>query len=171
MSFKKYRDIILGAVMLVFSGFYLSVAANIKTRPKLTPSYASAKIVPILLGVALAILSVICIIEGIYKMKKFGTTMTNVKPDQKQIMSDTFAVIATFALMIVYAMALPEMGFCLSTMVYLFLQISLLAPKAKRNMKLYAIIAVVFTMVIFFVFRFGLSMLLPRGVIEALLGF
>lgn len=171
MSFKKYRDIILGALMLVFSSFYLTVAQGIKTRPKLTPSFASAKIVPTLLGVLLAILSVICIIEGVYKMRKYGTTMTNVKPNSKQVAGDAFAVIATFALMIVYAVALPVAGFCLSTGLYLFLQISLLAPAKKRNMKLYAIIAVVFTMVVYFTFRVGLSMLLPRGVIEALLGF
>lgn len=171
MSFKKYRDIILGALMLVFSSFYLTVAQGIKTRPKLTPSFASAKIVPTLLGALLAILSVICIIEGVYKMKKYGTTMTNVKPNSKQVAGDAFAVIATFALMIVYAVALPVAGFCLSTGLYLFLQISLLAPAKKRNMKLYAIIAVVFTMVVYFTFRVGLSMLLPRGVIEALLGF
>ena len=171
MSFKKYRDIILGSLMLVFSGVYLTVAQGIKTRPKLTPGYASAKIVPILLGVLLAILSVICIIEGVYKMKKYGTTMTNVKPDSKQVAGDAFAVIATFALMIVYAIALPVAGFCLSTAAYLFLQISLLAPAKKRNMKLYAIIAVVFTMFVYFTFRVGLSMLLPRGIIEALMGF
>ena len=107
MSFKKYRDIILGAVMLVFSGFYLTVAQGIKTRPKLTPAYASAKIVPILLGVLLAILAVICIIEGVYKMKKYGTTMTNEKAGSAQAAGDAFAVLATFALMIVYALALP----------------------------------------------------------------
>lgn len=171
MSFKKYRDIILGAAMLVFSGFYLTVAQGIKTRPKLTPAYASAKIVPILLGVLLAILAVICIIEGVYKMKKYGTTMTNVKADSAQAAGDAFAVLATFALMIVYALALPVAGFCLSTMVYLFLQISLLAPAKKRNLKLFAIVAVVFTMFVFVAFRIGLQMLLPRGVIEALLGF
>lgn len=171
MSFKKYRDIILGVVMLLFSGFYLSLAQNIKTRPKLTPSYASAKIVPILLGVLLAILSVICIIEGIYKIKKHGTTMTNVKHGASTAAADAFAVIATFALMIVYAIMLPIAGFCLSTMVYLFLQISLLAPVKKRNLKLYAIVAVIFTMLVFVTFRIGLQMLLPRGVIEALLGF
>lgn len=171
MSFKKYRDIILGAVMLVFSGFYLTVAQGIKTRPKLTPAYASAKIVPILLGVLLAILAVICIIEGVYKMKKYGTTMTNEKAGSAQAAGDAFAVLATFALMIVYALALPVAGFCLSTMVYLFLQISLLAPAKKRNLKLFAIVAVVFTMFVFVAFRIGLQMLLPRGVIEALLGF
>ena len=78
---------------------------------------------------------------------------------------------ATFALMIIYAIALPVAGFCLSTVLYLFLQISLLAPAKKRNMKLYAIIAVIFTIFVYFTFRVGLSMLLPRGVIEALLGF
>jgi hypothetical protein len=170
MSFKKYRDIILGAAMLAFSGFYLTVAQGIKTRPKLTPAYASAKIVPTLLGVLLAILSVICIIEGVYKMKKFGTTMTNAKKDDGE-KGDAFAVIATFALMIVYALALPVAGFCLSTMVYLFLQISLLAPAKKRNLKLFAIVSVAFTMFVFVAFRIGLQMLLPRGVIEALLGF
>jgi len=84
---------------------------------------------------------------------------------------DAFAVIATFALMIIYALALPVAGFCLSTMVYLFLQISLLAPAKKRNLKLFAIVAVVFTLFVFVAFRIGLQMLLPRGVIEALLGF
>lgn len=171
MSFKKYRDIILGTLMLLFSGFYLTVARGIKTRPKLTPAYASAQVIPTLLGILLAILSVICIIEGVYKMKKYGTTMTNVKAGAAQAKSDGMAVVFTFALMIVYALILPVAGFCLSTILYLFLQISLLAPEKKRNMKLFAIVAVVFTMFVFFAFRVGLQMLLPRGVIEAMLGF
>ena len=48
MSFKKCKDLILGIVMLLFSGFYLIYAQQIKTRPKLTPSYASARIMPTL---------------------------------------------------------------------------------------------------------------------------
>ena len=171
MSFKKYRDIILGSLMLVFSGFYLTVAQGIKTRPKLTPAYASAKIVPTLLGALLAVLAVLCIIEGVYKMKKYGTTMTNAKKGDEGAKGDTFAVIVTFALMIVYTIALPIAGFCLSTILYLFLQISLLAPKRKRNLVLFAIVSVVFTMFVYFAFRVGLQMLLPRGIIEALLGF
>ena len=170
MSFKKYRDVILGIGMLLFSGFYLAVAQGIKTRPKLTPSYASAKVIPILLGVLLAILSVICIIEGVYKLKKSGASAAGAKAGEAA-KSDGMAVIFTFALMILYALCLPVAGFCLATVIYLFLQISLLAPKDKRNMKLFAIVAVVFTLFVFFAFRVGLQMLLPRGVIEALLGF
>ena len=69
MSFKKCKDLILGIVMLLFSGFYLIYAQQIKTRPKLTPGYASAKIMPTLLGVLLAILSIVCIYQGIRQMR------------------------------------------------------------------------------------------------------
>ena len=164
MSFKKYRDIILGAAMLVFSGFYLTVAQGIKTRPKLTPAYASAKIVPILLGVLLAILAVICIIEGVYKMKKYGTTMTNVKAGSAQAAGDAFAVLATFALMIVYALALPTVGFCLSTMVYLFLQIMVLTPKEKRKMPVILAISVIAPLFIWVLFNYVISSPLPKGI-------
>lgn len=166
MSFKKCRDIILGIVMLLFSGFYLFFAQQVKTRPKLTPSYASARIVPILLGVLLAILSVICIIEGVSKMKKADDEKS--KPADK---GDVMAVVLTFAVIIGYILVMPELGFCLSTVAFLFLQMLILAPKDKRNYALFAIVAVVFTAFVFVAFRVGLQQLLPRGIIESLLGF
>ena len=65
MRFKKVRDAGFGLAALLFSIFYLVNAFQIKTRPKLTPGYASARIMPILLGVLLAILSIVCIINGL----------------------------------------------------------------------------------------------------------
>ena len=65
MSFKKCRDLILGIVMLLVSGLYLFFAQQIKTRPKLTPGFASARIMPTLLGVLLAFLSILCIVQGL----------------------------------------------------------------------------------------------------------
>jgi len=50
MRFKKYRDAGFGIAALLFSGYYLINAMQIKTRPKLTPSYASVRIVPLLLA-------------------------------------------------------------------------------------------------------------------------
>ncbi|MBQ9197170.1 MAG: tripartite tricarboxylate transporter TctB family protein [Clostridia bacterium] len=168
MSFKKCKDLILGIVMLLFSGFYLIYAQQIKTRPKLTPSYASAKIMPTLLGVLLAILSVFCIIQGIRAMKA---------PEKKEDKSkklnrgDVMAVVFTFAVIIGYILIMPILGFILSTVIYLFLQMLILAPAEKRNYALFAIVAVVFTALVFVAFRIGLQQLLPRGVIEGLLGF
>ena len=166
MSFKKCRDFVVGIVMLVFSGLYLFFTQQVRTRPKLTPAYANARIVPTLLGVLLAILAVIVLIEGIMKMKKAKDE--DAKPGAK---GDVMAVVLTFAVIIGYIMILPELGFCLSTVVFLFLQMLILAPKDKRNYWLFALVAVIFTAVVFVAFRIGLQQMLPRGIIENLLGF
>jgi hypothetical protein len=66
---------------------------------------------------------------------------------------------------------MQPLGFCLSTAIFLFLQMMVLAPKEKCNCLLFAIVAVAFTAIVFVTFRVGLQQLLPRGVIESLLGF
>ncbi len=164
MSFKKCRDLILGCFTLAFSAFYLYYTQQIKVRPKLTPSYANAQIVPTMLGILLAFLSVLLIIGGIKKMKEHKETAKAEK-------TDVAAVALTFAVIILYTIILPELGFCLSTMIYLFLQMVVLAPKEKRNYLLFAIIAVGFSMIAFVAFRILLTQMLPRGIIESLLGF
>ena len=166
MSFKKCKDLILGVVMLLFSGFYLYYAQQIKTRPKLTPAYASAQIMPKLLGMLLAILSVLCIIQGIKKVRP-----ADEGEKKKADKGDIMAVTLTFSVIIGYTLILPTLGFCLSTVIYLFLQMNVLAPKEKRNYVLFAIVAVVFTAFVFVAFRVGLQQLLPRGIIESLIGF
>ena len=82
-----------------------------------------------------------------------------------------FSILLTFAAMILYIILLPILGFMLSTMIYLFGQITILAPKEKRNYLLFAIIAVVFTIIAFVAFRIGLTQMLPRGPLEALIGY
>jgi small neutral amino acid transporter SnatA (MarC family) len=166
MSFKKCKDLILGVFMLALSVFYLIFAQQIKTKPKLTPSYASDRIMPTILGILLAILSVFLIVQGIKKMRA---------PDDGEVKradrADTIAVVLTFAIIIAYIILLPYLGFILSTMIYLFIQMIILAPPDKRNYVVFAIVAVVFTLLVFFAFRMGLSQPLPRGPIESLLGF
>ena len=167
MSFKKCKDLILGIVMLLFSGFYLIYAQQIKTRPKLTPGYASARIMPVLLGTLLAILSIVCIYQGVRRLKAPEGEEAAKKLDR----GDLMAVVFTFAVIIGYILVMPLLGFILSTVIYLFLQMLILAPADKRNYVLFAIVAVVFTALVFVAFRVGLQQLLPRGVIEGLLGF
>lgn len=167
MSFKKCKDLILGVAMLLFSGFYLYYTQQIITRPKLIPSYASSRIMPTLLGVLLAGLSVILIIQGIRRIRTAGGEAQKEKTNK----GDLLAIVLTFAVIIGYTLIMPPLGFCLSTVIFLFLQMLILAPNDKRNYLLFAIVAVVFTAVVFVAFRVGLQMLLPRGVIESLLGF
>lgn len=166
MSFKKCRDLILGVFMLALSGFYLFFAQQIKTKPKLTPSYASDRIMPTILGILLAILSVFLIAQGLKALKAQDDGDA-----KKMDRADAMAVVYTFAVIIGYIIILPYLGFILSTILYLFIQMIILAPPDKRNLALFAIVAVVFTVLVFYAFRMGLSQPLPRGPIEGMLGF
>lgn len=168
MSFKKSKDLILGVIMLAFSGFYYFYATQIKTRPKLTPVYSNAQIIPKLLGILLAILSVFLIIQGIRRLK--GKNSAEQKETAEK--TDVAAVTLTFGVIIAYTLLLGSgLGFILSTIIYLFAQMLVLSPKEKRNYLLFAIIAVVFTLLVFVAFRIGLQQMLPRGLIEGLLGY
>ena len=46
LTFQKCRDLILGIVTLILGVCYTIYAQQIKTRPKITPSYSSARIFP-----------------------------------------------------------------------------------------------------------------------------
>ena len=166
MTFKRSRDLILGVVMLLVSGFYLFFALQIKTRPILTPAYAGARRIPVLLGILLAFLSVICIVQGIRKMKSAGGAKETAGEK-----GGVMPTLQTFAVIIAYILLMDPLGFILSTVLYLFVQMLVLAPKEKRNYLLFILTAVIFTGIVFVAFRIGFQQLLPRGVIESLLGF
>jgi len=170
LNFKKCRDLILGVVLLVLGIIYTVMADQIKRGNKLVQrnvgDFAHARIIPTLLGVLLIILAVAIIIQGIKHFKEDDGESV-----KKMSRVDVFSIILTFAAMILYIIILPYLGFILSTILYLFGQITVLAPKDKRNYLLFAIVAVVFTIIAFVAFRIGLTQMLPRGPIEALLGY
>ena len=152
---------------MALSVAYLVLTRQIKTRPKMVPAYANAQIIPTLLGIVLLILSVLLILQGIRK-RRLPDTETQAEAVDK---SGLLSVTLTFLVMVLYLILLPYLGFILSTIIFLFAQFTVLAPKEKRNFLLFAVIAVVFTVIAFIAFRIGLSQLLPRGPIEALLGY
>ena len=170
LTFKRCRDLILGIVLLALGIAYTVMAQNIKQGNKLVQrnvgTFAHARIIPTILGILLIVLAVVLIIQGIIKFIKddgaAGKKMSKV---------DMFSILLTFAAMILYIILLPILGFMLATMIYLFGQITILAPKEKRNYLLFAIIAVVFTIIAFVAFRIGLTQMLPRGPLEALIGY
>lgn len=166
--FRKLRDLILGVFMLAFSVFYMISTGQIKTNKMIMgkhAAYANGQIVPYLLGGLLAILALVLIAQSVLKLVK-GHGMT--KEEEKKD-GDILTVILTFAIIIAYIILLPELGFILSTMLFLFAQITVLAPKQGKKYWVYALVAVVFTAFIFVAFRLGLQQPLPRGVLENLL--
>ena len=170
LTFKRCRDLILGIVLLALGIAYTVMAQNIKQGNKLVQrnvgTFAHARIIPTILGILLIVLAVVLIIQGIIKFIKDEGGET-----KKMSKVDMFSILLTFAAMILYIILLPILGFMLATMIYLFGQITILAPKEKRNYLLFAIVAVVFTIIAFVAFRIGLTQMLPRGPLEALIGY
>jgi hypothetical protein len=73
-------------------------------------------------------------------------------------------VLATFVLFGLYIALLPQLGFRISTVLFmLVLQITLEWPQTSRRWLLAVVIAIATSAICFFVFEDYLSVLLPRG--------
>lgn len=166
--FKKWRDLGLGVFMLAFSGFYIYNATQIKINAMIMGShagYANGRIVPYLLGGLLAILSLAMIVQGAKAAKNYSAS------GDAAVKNDTISVILTFFVIGAYIALLPTLGFILGTILFLIAQIYVLAPLETRNKQLwiYVVVALVFTVLIYVAFHMGLAQPLPRGIIENLL--
>ena len=64
-----------------------------------------------------------------------------------------------------FVAAVNRLGFLLSSLIYLFGEIALLAPANKRRPLLWAVLAVVFCAVVYYVFRYQVHVKLPKGIL------
>ncbi len=69
----------------------------------------------------------------------------------------------TILLIGAYCMAFQPVGFIISTVVYLFLQILVLTPPERKNLPLAVIISVVGTIAIYVLFVYAINTPLPKG--------
>ena len=69
----------------------------------------------------------------------------------------------TILLIGAYCMAFQPVGFIISTMVYLFLQILVLTPPERKNVPLAGIIAVVASIAVYALFTYAINSPLPKG--------
>lgn len=70
----------------------------------------------------------------------------------------------TILLLGVYVMIFNRIGFIISSAIYLFFQILVLAPKEKRNIPAFSITAAVTPVFIYAVFVYAINMPLPKGI-------
>ena len=157
MYLKKYGDLATGIVFLVIAVVFYVLAGQLP--PSLLGGVGS-DFVPKILAVGTGILSVLQIISGVKTMKKdfSGEAADEDRPEY-------ITVLATVAAFGIYVTVMEKVGFLISSIVYLFAQMVILAPKEKRNFLLLAVIAVVFNIVVYFIFRNALNVMLPKGIL------
>ena len=76
-------------------------------------------------------------------------------------------MLLSLLLILVYVFTLQPIGFIITTIVYLPLQMLVLAGEGNRTKKeiiTTVVTSVIFTFVVFFLFRYGFKIVLPAGI-------
>jgi putative tricarboxylic transport membrane protein len=160
MAFKKYNDLILGIIILAFGLIYFLLTQQV---PERNVGLVTARFVPNLLSIAMFILGSLQLIAGFSKIKKF--TEGPVEGDEEKV--DYSTVVKTLVSIVLYIALIDIVGFLIITAVFLFTQFIVLTPvDKKKNYVQYAVIAVATSVVIYLVFRNGLDLMLPAGILS-----
>ncbi len=161
MFFKKYGDLVVSIFYLVL-GFALIFGA--RALPKSKVMEIGPDFMPTVIGVLILILAAILLVNTVRNFKFNAEEAEKSGPEQ----CDYKRVLASLVSSVVYVNVLKPVGFIVSTLVYLFLQIFILAPDDQRkpkNLVFYLVLDVIFTLIVYFLFRYGFKIVLPAGLI------
>ena len=161
MFFKKYGDFVVSIFFMILSIAMIVMAQQL---PKSKVMDLGPDFMPTVNGVLILVLSVILLISTIRGFKARSAQLEGAAVEQY----DYKRVIISFLLVLVYTFVLKGAGFIICTLIYLPVQIFVLAPDDKRGKKdiiTYVVISVIFTFVVYFLFRYGFKILLPQGIL------
>lgn len=149
---KKVKEILISVVFMLVGIFIYLQAMNIK--PLMKNELGSGYFPKVVAG-TMIVLSILNIFLNLRK--------THIE-DENKTKSDLFGGLSTIGLIGIYSLLYQKVGFLIGTSLYLFLQILILAPKEKRNIMLFAIISVVFSVFVYYLFTRIINMPLPKGI-------
>lgn len=158
MLVKKYGNLILGLLFMAVGGVYYCMAAALPPSKIMDtgPSFVPKIIAAITMAVA-AVLTV----TSIEKLRR-EKDAAPVSGDKNEY----WRVLLTMAAFGVYVHCFERVGFLISTCVYLFVQMLVMAPKEKIRLPMFAVISVVSGAAIYYVFRYRLNVILPSGILN-----
>ena len=160
MFIKKYGDIIVGVFFMLLSAAMLVMA---KMLPKSTVMDIGPDFMPMCIGVMTFVLAAALVFLNIKNMKIYVASAEAEGPEK----ADYKRVLTSFIIILVYVFVLKSVGFIISTLVYLPVQMFILAPeerRGKKNVIQLLLTDVLFTFVVFFLFRYGFKIVLPAGI-------
>ena len=159
MALKKWKESILGIIFIVLAIILYTGAS------KLPPSLLGGMgpdFMPKVIAIGMGIMGVLQLIVGIREVRVEPSEETGTDDEDKPEYWRVGLTILAFG---VYVFSMNTIGFLICSVIYLFLQIMILAPKEKRKPLQFAIISLVFTVGVYYIFRNGLHVMLPRGIL------
>jgi len=156
MDSYKRNELLAGLAMLGAGVFYLVLTLNLPRR-----GTVDAAFVPWMLAVALCLLGAL----QLWAWRKLPNKRA--EPAEKPEAIDYPTVIKSVALVLLFTALLQPVGFVIMTVLYLYAQFIVLTPAEQKVKHLqYLLIAVVSSVLIFYIFRHGFDLLLPVGLLE-----
>jgi hypothetical protein len=116
--------------------------------------------VPRIVAVLLFGLGAVLLVKGINRLRQ-----NPIGPDMKKQSQNRHAVLKSFLLFCVYISLLKYIGFILMTLIYLFLQISLLAPEGRNRPIMFGVISVITSVTTYFLFVKFFRIMIPAGIL------
>jgi putative tricarboxylic transport membrane protein len=171
MGMKKinlYKDIILGIAVSILAAAYFIGSFFIELRVLSTGITAAT--IPRLLGVCEFVLGILLAMRGIFSYRLYIRTQQFKDEEKEKPEKQNFsAVLETSVLLIFYVVAFKPLGFIVSSMIFMFLEMIVVCPSnEKRDYRLFAIVSAATAFIVYFLFRYGFDQMLPTGIMEFL---
>lgn len=149
MSDKK-KNILIAVVFLAFGIFLYWQSMGIRHMMK---NDVGSAFFPKVVAVAIIVVAIFRLVMALREKES----------EVKASNNDLRGGLETILLIIVYVFAFNPVGFLISTAVYLFLQMLVLAPAEKRNLPLFAGLSVAVPIFVYIMFVYVIKTVLPRG--------
>jgi putative tricarboxylic transport membrane protein len=157
MYAEKYGKFGMGIffTLLAVAYFYLACRLPESAVMKVGPSF-----VPKIVAAMTFILGVVLTYKGYAVFRAFRPAENAEEANSSYV--HVFLTVAAFGL---YVYTLETLGFLIGTFIYLVLQMLILSPPENRRPLPAAIVSLVATASIYYIFREGLMVMLPAGVL------
>ncbi len=160
MFFKKYGDIVVGVFFMAISAALIVMAQML---PKSKVMDIGPDFMPMVIGSVSFILAAILTFLSVKNFKMRAKELEGAEIAE----CDYQRVLGSVILVLIYVFILQPVGFIISTIAYLLLQMLVLSPDDERDGKhiiRLVVIDIIFTLVVFFLFRYGFKIVLPAGI-------
>lgn len=163
---EKYEDWMTALFYLLVTIVYAVQIPSIK-RTSISP--INSAFLPIILSVGMGILTVCQVYNAVKKQRSEKANNADEKTAETADGPDYGRAMLTLASSLLYVALLKPLGFVISSILYLELQMCIMSQKEKRKPVKFLIISAVSVVVIYFVFHNLLQLMLPNGILTGIL--
>lgn len=160
MKKQDKTDLLSALLAIVFGGAIYFLSGSIVIKGK--EGDINSAFLPKLIAGLMVLLGVLLLIGALRKIK------SSAQAQQEKSDSSLLPAAISFANLIVYVLIFKPVGFLVSTVIYLTLQMYIMSPDRKPSIKtlgFWVALAVVVAVAIYFVFTKGFALPLPSGIL------